>query len=62
MFYYEATLPKYGSVTLGNLFEVENKFDQNVINQSKKYTETMNGIRGFNITDYVPELKKLFNH
>ena len=58
----EKLLPKYKNVTLGNLFQVENKFDQNVVNQSKKYTETMNSIRGFNITDYVPELKKLFNH
>ena len=55
-------LSKYKKINFGNLFEVENKFDQNVVNQSKKYTETMNGIRGFNITDYVPELKKLFNH
>ena len=55
-------LSKYKNVTFGNLFQIENKFDQNVVNRSKKYTETMNGIRGFNITDYVPELKKLFNH
>ena len=62
MTYNKNTLSKYQNITLGNLFEVENKFDQNVMNQSKKYTETMNSIRGFNITDYVPELKKLFNH
>jgi len=55
-------LSKYKNVTFGNLFQIENKFDQNVVNRSKKYTETMNGIRDFNITDYVPELKKLFNH
>tara|TARA_A100001388_G_scaffold266650_1_gene239936 strand:+ start:898 stop:2064 length:1167 start_codon:yes stop_codon:yes gene_type:complete len=55
-------LSKYQNITLGNLFKVENKFDQNVMKQSKKYTETMNSIRGFDITDYVPELKKLFNH
>ena len=62
MSYYKNTLPEYNRIQVGNLFQVENKFDENVINQSKKYTETMNRIRGFNITDYIPELKKLFNH
>ena len=59
---YKTSLFKYEKVTIGNLFTVESNFEQHTINQSKRYTETMNDIRGFNITDYVPELKKLFNH
>ncbi len=59
---YQKTLTQYEKVEFGNLFELQNKFDKNVMSQSKKYTETMNNIRGFNIIDYVPELKKLFSH
>lgn len=55
-------LPNYKNVNYANLFKVENKYDKKIIDTAKKYTETMNNIRGFNITDYVPELKKLFNH
>ena len=55
-------LPNYKNVNYANLFKVENKYDKKIIDTAKKYTETMNDIRGFNITDYVPELKKLFNH
>ena len=59
---YQKTLTKYKKVELGNLLKLENKFDEKVISESKKYTERMNSIRGFDITDYVPELKKLFHH
>ena len=59
---YQKTLTKYKRVELGNLLKLENKFNEKVINESKKYTERMNSIRGFDITDYVPELKKLFHH
>ena len=62
MNYYKETLTEYEGVNLGNLFEVENKFSKDIMSDAKKYTETMNSIRGANITDYVPELKKLFNH
>jgi hypothetical protein len=59
---YQKTLTKYKKVELGNLLKLENKFDEKVISESKKYTERMNIIRGFDITDHVPELKKLFHH
>ena len=59
---YQKTLTQYKNVELANLFKLENKFNEKVLSKSKKYTETMNSIRGFDITDYVPELKKLFHH
>ena len=62
MSYYKKTLTEYKGVHLGNIFQVENKFNKDIMAESKKYTETMNNIRGFDIIDHVPELKELFNH
>jgi len=62
MLNYKDIFRQYNRVGFGNLFEYENNYSDELFNDAKKYTETMNYIRGFDITDYVPELKKLFNH